>query len=244
VYWFLLFWLTVLSRALATELITACDEDHLIAALGKGGSIRFACDGVIALTRPLVLSTNVDLDAIGHDVALDAQGTNRILEIKGQNATIANIRFLNGNYLGAAGSIFISTGKVTLPEIGEGAAILIQRANVTLSDCTFSNNFSKGGSGAWDQSFNGEYPIYRVRAASGRGGAISCVDSSVSLSNCFFISNVTVGGESQPVPDLSFNVSTGAGDALGGALYSSNSVFAHYEVLVWQLRQPGSERVR
>jgi hypothetical protein len=68
----------VCLHGVAQQVITNCAEADLVAAIQKGGPIRFACDGVISLSQPVVITNSVQLDASERSVVLDGRGSNRI----------------------------------------------------------------------------------------------------------------------------------------------------------------------
>jgi hypothetical protein len=94
--WIGLFLALVLNRASGGGVVTSCDEGALRAALKEGGTVTFACDGIITLTAPLIIQshtiTNSDneivvrrqttIDAAGHDVTISGGGTVGCFQLK------------------------------------------------------------------------------------------------------------------------------------------------------------------
>src|SRR5712692_10436587 len=54
----------------ADGVVTNCTETDLRAALSGGGQVMFACDGVLGLSGPLIISNDTTVDADGHEVTI------------------------------------------------------------------------------------------------------------------------------------------------------------------------------
>ncbi len=83
-----------LSRA--DGVVTNCAESDLRAVLSGGGPVTFACDGVIGLSGPLVISNNTTVDAAGHEVTISGGNGVRLFEIKPGAALVLNHLSLAG----------------------------------------------------------------------------------------------------------------------------------------------------
>jgi hypothetical protein len=75
---FVLSCLPVLGHA--SGVVTEPTEAKLRAALTGGGTVTFACDGVIPLASTLVIANDTSLDAVGRSVTLSGSNAVRVLE--------------------------------------------------------------------------------------------------------------------------------------------------------------------
>src|SRR3974390_691183 len=61
----------------ASGTVTNADSAAVRQAIEGGGTVTLAFDGVVALTEPLVITTNTSVDATGYIVSLDGAGNVR-----------------------------------------------------------------------------------------------------------------------------------------------------------------------
>jgi hypothetical protein len=124
----IVFILTIQSHVLAGGTVTSCDEASLRAALAGGGTVTFACDGMIVLANTLVIANNTVLDASGHSITLSGGGSVRVLTV-GANLTLKHLTVADGYLVNGNGAGLYNTG------------------NTIVIDCTFSNNATVNPSG-------------------------------------------------------------------------------------------------
>src|SRR5262245_9022372 len=137
----------LLCRSLAGgAVVQTCDENGLRAALAASGSVTFACDGTIVLASPIVVTTAISLDAVGHDVRLSGGGKVRLFEVSATGSVrLQGLTLRDGFYQGAEGYP---------AEEGRGGAVLVEGGQFRASDCVFEANTAVGGVGI------GQIPLY------------------------------------------------------------------------------------
>src|SRR5262245_60535789 len=207
----------------AEQIIANCNETALIEAVQKGGSIRFDCDGIISLSQPLLIVTNLLLDATGRSVVLDGRGSNRIFDIAGARVAFTGLIFSNGAALGEP--TMVTANSIKRPTEGLGGALKVENSEVSLLRCTFAGNQAMGGVGGgviWmggPHDFRADAPGQR-----GVGGAIFSEGSKFVIEDCRFVTNRATGGvgggyfANMWIPWI-----TPSGDGYGGAIYATNS---------------------
>ena len=80
--------LTFLSHTVhAGGSVAACDQGHLEAALAGGGTVTFACGGVIVLTTTINVTADTFLDGRGQSVVLSGNDSVRLFNVA------SNVRF-------------------------------------------------------------------------------------------------------------------------------------------------------
>jgi hypothetical protein len=210
------------SAALAGGLVFECTESALRSAMAGGGTVTFACDGVIwltnaiAITNPGPLHATV-LDGSGHQISLTGMqgvlyvGADAYLRVA--NLAITNSRAVNATnppvLLSGAG-IFNDGGQVTLLEVtfqGNGAAtggaVLNQSlGTVNVTNCAFLGNVAGP-----------------TRTGPGLGGAILNQSGQVWLQNCQFVGNRAAGHLDLDYATYEYY------DASGGAIANYASLF-------------------
>ncbi|MFA7345289.1 MAG: leucine-rich repeat protein [Terrimicrobiaceae bacterium] len=187
--------------------VAACTEANLDAALsGNFGKVIFACDGVIDLTTTKVISSDITLDANGHNITLSGGGAVRVLTVNpGVHLTLRNLNIANGGGTTAGGGIYSNGGVVEAvgcaftdnAVVGAanggnafGGAIYNDNGSLILTGCTLANNTVTGGvgnTGAYSAGTGGA-------GGNGYGGAILNSGGSVVIANCTFQTNRAVGG--------------------------------------------------
>jgi hypothetical protein len=174
-------------------------------AVAAGGVIQLAFDGTVSFAGSLSVGTNTTIDASGHNVAFDGEGSFRHFVVTGGILRLVNITLANGLFRGADAP-YAQAGAPAF-----GGSILNLNGALQLTDCRFLNNTARGGDGD---------PIGGSAGGAAFGGAIYSSTGSVQLSNCVFATNSCTGGTG--TEDMFF-YADGGGDAVGGAVCVTNS---------------------
>ncbi len=197
------------SEGPPTGLVTECTEAALRAAMAGGGTVRFACDGVIALADTIAVTTNTVLDAAGHHISITAgagvPAFSTGLQSPGVNFTLANLTISNcaGIQIGANSS-FTGTSCVFCGNYGPGGA-LRNEGDAQLAACLFAYN---GASALAGQS------VY--------GGAVQN-SGTLRADLCLFVGNSVAGASG--ASGSGYGVPGGSGGTgAGGALYNSGTM--------------------
>jgi hypothetical protein len=225
IFWMFLSGVLCLN-GVAQQVITNCAEADLVAAIQKGGPILFACDGVISLSQPVVVTNRVQLDATGRNVVLDGRGSNRIFDIIGANVGFTNLIFSNSVARGQRA--IVSTNLQTPAGDGFGGALNVVSSVVQIANCKFVGNQAIGGEGMVLGIWNSPvfFKVLLEAGSNSFGGAIFSVASSLDIQGSSF--SATRALAAAPVP---YSYPTGAGLyytmpalAEGGAIFAANSV--------------------
>ena len=78
---FLLFITCLNGELVQAATVANCDEASLRLALAAGGTVTFACDGVIGLSSHLSIAADTLLDASGHNVTISGGNAVRLFVI-------------------------------------------------------------------------------------------------------------------------------------------------------------------
>jgi hypothetical protein len=204
-------WRIVGPSAQAAATIDTPTQSALEAALAGGGICTFTCNGTIVLTNTILVSHDTVLDGNGYTVTISGGDAVRIFQVAaGVNFWLKGLTLSDGKVMAPNG---VDGSPPSPGQDALGGAILCQGGNLTLTDCTLSNNFVQGGHGGTET--NGGVS---ASGGMGTGGAIYASAGTLSLTNCALLSSVAVGG----LGGLA-NPSPGAGgSACGGAIYMSN----------------------
>ena len=148
----------------ASGVVTEPTEASLRAALAGGGTVTFACDGVIPLASTLVIAyiTNATLDASGHSVTLSGGNAVRVLHVNpGERLTLINLTVANGR-------------------AEHDAGLFNARGTVRLTNCTSAFNQARGTNGVVTGSWQ-DLPLLDGGPAYGgavwNGGALVAIDT-------------------------------------------------------------------
>jgi hypothetical protein len=186
----LLLFCVMLMRAKADVMLQTLGEAEVRNALALGGKISFSTNGSVLLTNPIILQTNVTIDASGHSISFDGEGASRLFQVNaGVEARFINVQLINGRARGEDGAPLQAASRVAF-----GAAIRSLGGIVTLQDCVLSNNVSAD-----------------VSPISAYGGGICAIGGSILVTNTHFLTNSALGGM-----DL-YRINDGNGR--GGALF-------------------------
>ncbi|MBE6489629.1 MAG: hypothetical protein E7Z83_02090 [Methanobrevibacter sp.] len=147
-------------------------------------------NGIVTLNKDyyatgtvLITASNVIIDGNGYTI--DAKNRSRLFYILGDNVTIKNIRFINGNSTTEGGAIYANSTLLTI--IGStfennlaqtGGVVYGNSTDIIISDCSFKNNELKDFSGSEITE----------------GGVICTRTGTVSISNARFENNTAYYG--------------------------------------------------
>ena len=177
-----------------SAVVANCDETSLRAAIAQGGTVSFACDGVITITNTLAIGTGITVDATGRSIVVSGGNSNRVFEVlPGASLTLVNLTIRDG----------VSTN---------GGGILVDHGELRATGCRFVNNLAQGAAGRDEQ--------FEVSATSGgmaRGGAIFGSSAVLMMTNNVFLENRAKGGMGGVVGNFAFAFPDG-GSASGGAV--------------------------
>ncbi|MCK6500531.1 MAG: hypothetical protein L6Q38_13740, partial [Nitrospira sp.] len=168
------------DSGMVSEVLVA-DEVPLREAIEKGGTVTLSFDGMLNLTRPLVIAKDVVLDATGHQVLLSGNQQVRVLEVQPDvRLTLRNVTIAHGRS-------------------DRGGGLFNDGGSITLVDCVFTNNRAIGTPGT-----NGAVlphttdPILPETLVGGWGGpglgGAILSRGALRASNCVFIANLAEGG--------------------------------------------------
>ena len=98
----------------AAGTVSTCNEASLNAALSTGGTVTFACSGVITITSTKQIMVDTTLDATGFDVTLDGGNAVRIFTVAaGIELTLNSITVQNAT-TGTGGAIDTRSGSLVI----------------------------------------------------------------------------------------------------------------------------------
>lgn len=121
------------APAHAGGIVTVCDEAHLLAALAGGGTVTFACSGVVALSAEIVISADTTIDSAGHAVTLSGNDEVRVFRVNPGTAL-----YLDG--------LTVANGSA---DFG-GGAYVDDQATIAVNNCIFSGNGAMTGGGIFN----------------------------------------------------------------------------------------------
>lgn len=212
----------------ADGFVTVCDEAHLLVALAGGGTVTFACSGVITLNNTITIAADTTIDGSGQDVTISGKDAVRVFSIDSGVA-------LNVQQLTVAGGNAAIGGGIL---VNEGATLI---ANTT----TFSGNAASGsGGGVFGGAIHNRGTLTVNQSlftgnSAGDGGAIYNAGGIVTLIGATFSANSAAwylgGSIYNHWGSMTVNNSTFSGNSAyygaaivngdGGVLAVNNSVF-------------------
>lgn len=190
-------------------------EANLRAGILAGGLLQFSGPGTITLSTPIIVATDATVDAGTNAVKIDGQNLTQIFSVNsGAKLTLKNLTVANGLSQGVNGTSAAPNGGPAF-----GGAIRNNGGTVTISNCSFTNNYARGGSGYLAPLA----PIFNVGyGGTAAGGAIWQSSGSLSIEGSTFIVNSAIA------PGQSQGFSTGFGGAIyadAGSIGITNSTF-------------------
>src|SRR5207244_2397291 len=116
--------------------VNPCTEASLDAALAGGGTVTFACSGMITFGAAKSITTTTSLDATGFAVTLSGGNAVRLFDVSGGTTTftLTKLTLASGRAQGAPGAGMAVGGD------GLGGAINSNGATVVANGCTFTGN--------------------------------------------------------------------------------------------------------
>lgn len=168
-------------------------ESNLRAVLNTESFIFFSSSGTITLSAPLEINSNVTIDGAGQKIVID--GANGVILFKvnfGRSLTLKNLALTRGR---SEGAIAENGGEAM------GGAIQNLGGNVTISDCSISQNSALGGDASNPATGFG---------GTARGGALYQTGGALQITLTAFVGNVANGGNGK-----------GGAFAKGGAIFAS-----------------------
>ena len=179
--------------------------------MAGGGTVAFACDGVIKLTQTLQVSNSVVLDGTGHDITLSGSNSVRIFHLNNlAQLTLKGLTLADGLALGTNGAPGLPGGS------GTGGAVYNSGGILRAIDCAFLRNKALGGQGGMGYLTNGLPGVLPGVGGDGAGGAIFNLQGATFLTNVLFIENRAVCGPGGDIPN---GRSGSSGSAYGGAIH-------------------------
>jgi hypothetical protein len=234
------------SPAHAGGVVAVCDEAHLLAALAGGGTVTFACSGVITLSNTITIAADTTIDGAGQTVIISGNNAVRVFTVNSRvtlNLNGLTVADGDSGYPGDGGGIYNYGGTVTVSNSafsgnhasGAGGAIFNRNGTVTVSNSTFSSNdaWSAGGGicNTDASALSVSSSIFSGNSGGGGygGGIYNTSQSTLEIGNSTFSGNqATWGGgiynfwySSVIVSRTTFS-SNGAG--LGGGIYNESYV--------------------
>jgi hypothetical protein len=171
------------TNLVVTNLVT----DDVRGAIKRGGSVTFACDGVVVLSNEMQIANDVSIDASGHAITFSGSNVTRIFTVQPgvlfaiTNLTLANGRSTNG------GAIY-----------NEGTLVA--------QDCRFLSNAVVGvngvrGTNGLDGTNSTSFPAVTPGTPGGPGGNAQNVaggailnSGALNLWKCLFLGNQAMAG--------------------------------------------------
>jgi hypothetical protein len=175
------------SPAHAGGAVTVCDEAHLLAALSGGGTVTFACSGVITLSNTIRITENTTINGSGQVVTISGNHAVGVMQVNsGISLNLDTLTIANG-YANAGGGI-LNYGTLTAVNVtfrdnraataGGGIANGVSGI-VFVGNSTFWNNRTVNASGGGGGMANsGTATVFNSTlsensSALGRGGGIA-----------------------------------------------------------------------
>jgi hypothetical protein len=235
---------TTSATVIGTGTPASCTFSDLNAAVAKGGMIRFDCGSAphtIAVTATMKLPTdkNTVIDG-GGTITLDGEDKIRILQfehmdwmVNNTRVTLQRLNVINGR---ATPTERIPTADPPCSQgwnDGEGGALYMRDGNLTVIDCTFSNNHAAdlgpdtgGGAIYINGSKNGALIVgstFTNNSAS-NAGAIGGLFAELQIYNSLFDHNTATGHDANNnEPDKCDAINNGQNETgsggNGGAIY-------------------------
>jgi predicted outer membrane repeat protein len=173
----LLFLVIQLPIAHGATVVSICDEFNLSTALSGGGTITFACSGIITVGSTKIISLNTTLDGGGQNVIIGGSSFYQIFQIENfVTFEVFNLTLTNAGTFGENGGAIGSADYTT--------------TTINVSNSTFTNNRSESGGAIRASTVTISKSVFANNSASINGGAIS--GGNVTISNSTFTNNYGV----------------------------------------------------
>lgn len=210
------------ATAQSWQTVTNCTEADLRAALARGGTVQFDCDGEITLSNTLVIGRDTLLSGEGHQVTLSGGNRVRLIQVEGKiQLDLVKLSLGWGSSTSGA-AILNNAGRVSMIDCtvvsnycinssgnleSYGGAVFNQGGVVNATNCLFRGNDCSGG-------------LYYKTSGMACGGAVANYGQ-LSLNGCVFLENRAFDA------NTSANGAPG-GKAFGGALYNQGLLVAEF----------------
>lgn len=185
------------------NIVSICDEAHLLAALAGGGMVTFSCSGMITLTNEITIVADTTIDGSGQNVVISGNDAVRLFYVPaGSSLTLRNLNLVNGRAAGASGGAIYNLGNLVVAGIDfesnsaefHGGAIL-NYGTADVSDTMFFDNEAGINGGAIDSTV--QLSIHRSRfienIAGFRGGAVNNYLGTITVEETLFGGNRSSG---------------------------------------------------
>lgn len=219
--------------------VTNATEAALRSAIANGGTVQFACDGVILLGNPIIIVSNTVLDGVGHQITISGNHTVRVIQVaSGVSFSLANLTiadgvspsgaglYNDGGFVTATNCLFsanVARQQTASPAPSLGGAICNAGGQMELLRCVFTDNGAYGGL---------YYSSGTSPGCNGCGGAVYN-GATLRVSDCSFFRNAAAGADAVPsgyAPPFGSTAFSG-GTARGGAIDNAGWVLLERSVL-------------
>ena len=219
-----------------------------IGGLGQGGAI-YNDGGSVSLNSCVLVGNSVTggtggTNTSSGNVAGDGQGG--AIFVRGGSLVLETVNAMSNSAAGGVGPISLSPPFLLgTPGNGDGGVVYVTNESAFVLNCNFSSNFCTappGGAGAasggalfvasgfvtlsnntliGNAALGSNSPVFtdaQLKGSAGYGGALTIGSGQANIVRCQLNSNVAAGGNGYR--------NGGSGEAQGGAIYSSGTVFA------------------
>ncbi|HUS33944.1 MAG TPA: choice-of-anchor Q domain-containing protein, partial [Verrucomicrobiae bacterium] len=176
--------------------VATCDEAGLRAAIQQGGTVTFACDGVITLSQTISISGAVTLDGTGRSVVLSGGGAVRLFEVTAGGAlglvglTVQDGKstgggaVLNEGTLAATNVVFKNNRSVAALAMPARGGAILSRGSLVLQRCSLEGNAASSTNEVQQLGQTGQTSGYAAR-----GGAVFGELGTIMAKDCAWIGN-------------------------------------------------------
>ncbi|MBK9092075.1 MAG: hypothetical protein IPM84_04725 [Anaerolineae bacterium] len=186
------------------NIVSICDEAHLLAALAGGGTVTFTCSGTITLSSMITAPVAATIiDGSGQNVTISGNHAVRLFYIPaGSSLTLRNLNLVNGQADSDSGGAIYNLGSLVVAggnfesnsaELYGGAILNYGTADV--SDTMFFRNEAGVNGGAIDST--AQLSVHRSRfienTAGFRGGAVNNYLGTITVEESLFGGNRSSG---------------------------------------------------
>ncbi|HEY0551974.1 MAG TPA: hypothetical protein VGF13_20385, partial [Verrucomicrobiae bacterium] len=169
--------------------VTNLATDDVRGVIERGGSVIFACDGVLVLSNQIEIANDVSLDASGHSITFSGGNTSRIFSVSsGAFLVMTNLTLAHGLATDAGGALH-SQGIVSAYDCR-----FISNAIVATAGIAGTNGLDGTNSPVQSQNTPGRPGGAGGDGLNAAGGAIFS-SGSLTLTRCLFATNAALGGK-------------------------------------------------